>query len=232
MQRPTSANFMPALTYTALAFSHTSTTWANPWGQAYALLADIAHFPRQALTIGSIVGYDVNPNTDPYQATVIATHDSTPYLVYVGRQGIAATDWLYYPTADCNQVRPPRRTHHNRSCVCRGNRLRGPVTTGVTTSCAFARAWRRACVSPRGVGTRPTPLSSASMEMRKAWAIPHTTQTDGEHDPIMLDFPQEPHADACAPRHLGLREGGRLSQRLQFLSEPPRHAYLCEGRSS
>ncbi len=44
------ANFMPALTYSPIQFSTQSNTWANPWGQAYALLSDIAAFPRQSLT--------------------------------------------------------------------------------------------------------------------------------------------------------------------------------------
>jgi hypothetical protein len=50
LTRAQTANFMPALSYTGITFSHTSNTWANPWGQAYALLADIAVFPRKALT--------------------------------------------------------------------------------------------------------------------------------------------------------------------------------------
>lgn len=44
------ANFMPKLTYSPLHFGRTSNTWASPWGQAYALLSDIAAFPRKALT--------------------------------------------------------------------------------------------------------------------------------------------------------------------------------------
>ena len=50
LMKAQAANFMPALSYTDIAFSHTSNTWANPWGQAYTLLADIADFPRKALT--------------------------------------------------------------------------------------------------------------------------------------------------------------------------------------
>jgi hypothetical protein len=44
------ANFMPALTCSPLLFDNMSNTWADPWGQAYALLSDIAAFPRKALT--------------------------------------------------------------------------------------------------------------------------------------------------------------------------------------
>lgn len=44
------ANFMPTLTYSPILFDNTSDTWANPWGQAYALLSNIAAFPRKALT--------------------------------------------------------------------------------------------------------------------------------------------------------------------------------------
>lgn len=46
------ANFMPKLTYSSVAFSITDSTWASPWGQAYSLLSDIAVFPRKALTDG------------------------------------------------------------------------------------------------------------------------------------------------------------------------------------
>lgn len=44
------ANFMPTLTYSPILFGNMSNTWANPWGQTYALLSDIAVFPRKALT--------------------------------------------------------------------------------------------------------------------------------------------------------------------------------------
>lgn len=55
---------------------------------------------RNAL-VGQVIDYEVNPTVDPYQATVIAKHGTTPYLLYAGRQGVAATDFLYYATADC-----------------------------------------------------------------------------------------------------------------------------------
>ncbi len=45
-----SANFMPKLTYSLISFSRAENTSVSPWGQAYSLLADIAAFPREALT--------------------------------------------------------------------------------------------------------------------------------------------------------------------------------------
>ena len=45
-----SGNFMPKLTYSAIKFIQTDNPAASPWGQAYSFLADIAAFPREALT--------------------------------------------------------------------------------------------------------------------------------------------------------------------------------------
>jgi len=45
-----SANFMPKLTYSVIEFARTDNPIASPWGQAYSFLADIAIFPRKALT--------------------------------------------------------------------------------------------------------------------------------------------------------------------------------------
>lgn len=45
-----SANFMPKLTYSNVVFSNTTNTWVTPWGQAFALLSDIAAFHRKALS--------------------------------------------------------------------------------------------------------------------------------------------------------------------------------------
>ena len=53
LTRAQSANFMPQLTYSMITFTHSAdNAWASPWGQAYALLNDIATFPRKALTDG------------------------------------------------------------------------------------------------------------------------------------------------------------------------------------
>lgn len=43
------ANFMPTLTYSAIAFERgRESSWASPWGQAYAFLNDVARLPRRA----------------------------------------------------------------------------------------------------------------------------------------------------------------------------------------
>jgi hypothetical protein len=44
------ANFMPQITYSVVTFDPTVNELASPWGQAFALLADIVAFPRKALT--------------------------------------------------------------------------------------------------------------------------------------------------------------------------------------
>jgi hypothetical protein len=46
------ANFMPTLSYSVLGFAATENESASPWGQAFSLLADVADFPRKALTDG------------------------------------------------------------------------------------------------------------------------------------------------------------------------------------
>lgn len=45
-----SGNFMPKLSYSAISFARTDNTLVSPWGQAFSLLADVAAFPRKALT--------------------------------------------------------------------------------------------------------------------------------------------------------------------------------------
>jgi hypothetical protein len=45
-----SANFMPKLSYSRIIFSRTDNQFVSPWGQAFSLIADIAAFPRKALT--------------------------------------------------------------------------------------------------------------------------------------------------------------------------------------
>lgn len=50
LARAEASSFMPKLTYTPIEFGQKTDTWASPWGQAYALLSDIAAFPRKALT--------------------------------------------------------------------------------------------------------------------------------------------------------------------------------------
>jgi hypothetical protein len=45
-----SANFMPKLSYSTVSFARTDNVFVSPWGQAFSLLADVAAFPRQALT--------------------------------------------------------------------------------------------------------------------------------------------------------------------------------------
>jgi hypothetical protein len=41
---------MPKLSYSAINFARTDNSLVSPWGQAYSLLADLAAFPRKALT--------------------------------------------------------------------------------------------------------------------------------------------------------------------------------------
>jgi hypothetical protein len=47
-----SSSFMPALSYSGISFASTDNSLVSPWGQAFSLLADIATFPRKALTDG------------------------------------------------------------------------------------------------------------------------------------------------------------------------------------
>ena len=41
---------MPKLSYSLVSFARTDNALVSPWGQAFSLLADIALFPRKALT--------------------------------------------------------------------------------------------------------------------------------------------------------------------------------------
>ncbi len=50
LDRTRSGNFMPKLSYSQVGFVGAESTTASPWGQAYSLLADVAVFPRRALT--------------------------------------------------------------------------------------------------------------------------------------------------------------------------------------
>ncbi|MBU2055532.1 MAG: hypothetical protein KJ936_08400 [Proteobacteria bacterium] len=45
-----SANFMPKLSYSVVSFASTDNAMVSPWGQAFSMLADVAAFPRKALT--------------------------------------------------------------------------------------------------------------------------------------------------------------------------------------
>jgi hypothetical protein len=44
--------FMPKLSFSAIIFAGLDSDVASPWGQAFSLLADIAAFPRKAVTDG------------------------------------------------------------------------------------------------------------------------------------------------------------------------------------
>ncbi|HOI96200.1 MAG TPA: hypothetical protein PK250_15960 [Syntrophobacter fumaroxidans] len=50
LSKAESSNFMPKLTYSRVSFEGEDSHFVSPWGQAYSLLADIAAFPRKALT--------------------------------------------------------------------------------------------------------------------------------------------------------------------------------------
>jgi hypothetical protein len=50
LQKAQSVSFMPKLSYSVLSFSRTDNAMVSPWGQAFSLLADVAAFPRKALT--------------------------------------------------------------------------------------------------------------------------------------------------------------------------------------
>jgi hypothetical protein len=50
LKKAQSESFMPKLSYSNVAFHVADNKWASPWGQAYSLLADVAEFPRKALT--------------------------------------------------------------------------------------------------------------------------------------------------------------------------------------
>jgi hypothetical protein len=50
LRKVQSASFMPKLSYSVVRFSRTNNAMVSPWGQAFSLLADVAAFPRKALT--------------------------------------------------------------------------------------------------------------------------------------------------------------------------------------
>jgi hypothetical protein len=50
LRKVQSANSMPKLSHSVVSFSRTDNTMVSPWGQAFSLLADVAAFPRKALT--------------------------------------------------------------------------------------------------------------------------------------------------------------------------------------
>jgi hypothetical protein len=50
LQKARSVSFMPKLSYSVISFSRTDNAMVSPWGQAFSLLADVAAFPRKALT--------------------------------------------------------------------------------------------------------------------------------------------------------------------------------------
>jgi hypothetical protein len=50
LRKVQSANSMPKLSYSVVSFSRTDNAMVSPWGQAFSLLADVAAFPRKALT--------------------------------------------------------------------------------------------------------------------------------------------------------------------------------------
>jgi hypothetical protein len=50
LRKVQSVRFMPKLSYSVVTFSRTDNAIVSPWGQAFSLLADVAAFPRKALT--------------------------------------------------------------------------------------------------------------------------------------------------------------------------------------
>ena len=50
LSKTQSCDFMPKLSYSVVGFGRLDNSTASPWGQAFSLLADIATFPRKALT--------------------------------------------------------------------------------------------------------------------------------------------------------------------------------------
>jgi hypothetical protein len=50
LRRVQSVSFMPKLSYSVVSFSRTDNALVSPWGQAFSLLADVAAFPRKALS--------------------------------------------------------------------------------------------------------------------------------------------------------------------------------------
>ncbi|MDI7275315.1 MAG: hypothetical protein QME94_05005 [Anaerolineae bacterium] len=50
LERARAGTFVPSVSYSVIAFSTTTDRWASPWGQVYALLHDVASYPRKALT--------------------------------------------------------------------------------------------------------------------------------------------------------------------------------------
>ena len=52
LNKAQSATFIPEMSYSEIGFRATANDFANPWGQAFTLLSDIAAYPRRALTDG------------------------------------------------------------------------------------------------------------------------------------------------------------------------------------
>ena len=50
LRKVQSVSFLPKLSYSVVSFSRTDNAMVSPWGQAFSLLADVAAFPRKALT--------------------------------------------------------------------------------------------------------------------------------------------------------------------------------------
>ncbi len=50
LSKTQSCDFMPKLSYSVVGFGRLDNATSSPWGQAFSLLADIAAFPRKALT--------------------------------------------------------------------------------------------------------------------------------------------------------------------------------------
>jgi hypothetical protein len=49
LSKAQSTNFIPEMSYSEIGFRSTENDFANPWGQAFTLLSDIAAYPRSAL---------------------------------------------------------------------------------------------------------------------------------------------------------------------------------------
>jgi len=52
LNKAQSSSFIPEMSYSEIGFRATENDFANPWGQAFTLLSDIAAYPRRALTDG------------------------------------------------------------------------------------------------------------------------------------------------------------------------------------
>ena len=50
LERATTADLLPTVSYSSIGFRRGESAGASPWGQAYSLISDIAAFPRKALT--------------------------------------------------------------------------------------------------------------------------------------------------------------------------------------